>query len=80
MTLSKTFELVLEATDEDGDDLTFDVPDIPPGASFNYSRNRLYFRWHVNSPEKVRLEIFSVVKTRIGKSVRGPLRATRKRD
>jgi hypothetical protein len=53
VTLNETFELVLEATDADGDELTFDVPNIPPGAVFNFSGNILSFRWHVNSGDEV---------------------------
>ncbi|XP_028416182.1 uncharacterized protein LOC114539806 [Dendronephthya gigantea] len=53
VTLNATFQLDLNATDPDGDNLTFDVPDIPEGASFIQSGNRLFFTWHVMSPDEV---------------------------
>ena len=45
--------LVLEASDPDGEELTFDVPSIPPGASFNSSESTLYFFWPVTSADEV---------------------------
>ena len=45
--------LVLEASDPDGEELTFDVPSIPPGASFNSSESTLYFFWNVTSADEV---------------------------
>ena len=53
VTLGETFVLTLEATDADEDALTFDVPVIPPGASFNFTGNRMFFRWNVESAEEV---------------------------
>ena len=56
VTLGETFVLELEATDADDDALTFDVPVIPPGATFNSTGNRLFFIWNVESPEEVVLK------------------------
>ena len=53
VTLGETFVLRLDATDADGDELTFDVPNIPPGATFNSSGNTMYFIWPVNSSDEV---------------------------
>ena len=53
VTLGETFTLTLDATDADDEELTFDVPNIPPGASFNSSDNTLYFSWPVNSTDEV---------------------------
>ena len=51
--MRETFVLTLEATDADDEELTFDVPNIPPGASFNATGNRLFFMWRVTSTEEV---------------------------
>ena len=69
MTFNTTFELVLEATDADGDNLTFDVPDKPPGASFSQSGNKLFFSWHVNSSEEV--EPYILAKKKLTPSLTG---------
>ena len=53
VTLGETFTLTLDAADADDEELTFDVPNIPPGASFNSSDNTLYFSWPVNSTDEV---------------------------
>ena len=53
VTLGETFRLTLEAEDPDGDVITFDVPTMPPGASFTTSGNQLIFVWNVDSPEPV---------------------------
>ena len=53
VTLGQTFTLTLEAEDPDGDELTFDVPVLPTGASFASSGNQLIFVWPVNSAESV---------------------------
>lgn len=53
VTLEETLVLVLQAEDADGDELTFDVPNIPPGATFNYTGNMLYFVWPVDSADEV---------------------------
>ena len=53
VTLGQTFNLVLEAEDPDDDEITFDVPALPPGASFSSSGNQLNFGWDVNSAEMV---------------------------
>ncbi|CAB4032533.1 Hypothetical predicted protein, partial [Paramuricea clavata] len=51
VTLGVTFNLVLEAEDPDDDEIKFDVPAHPPGASFSSSGNQLVFSWTVNSAE-----------------------------
>jgi hypothetical protein len=53
VTLGQTFNLVLEAEDPDDDEITFDVPALPPGASFSSSGNQLNFSWDVNSAQMV---------------------------
>ena len=53
VTLGETFNLVLDAEDPDDDEITFDVPTLPPGASFSSSGNQLNFSWAVNSAEPV---------------------------
>jgi hypothetical protein len=53
VTLGETFNLVLEAEDPDDDEITFDVPTLPSGASFSSSGNQLIFSWLVNSAEMV---------------------------
>jgi hypothetical protein len=51
--LGETFTLALEAADADGDEMRFDIPSIPPGASFNSSGNVLFFTWNVESADEV---------------------------
>jgi hypothetical protein len=53
VTLGERFNLVLDAEDPDDDEITFDVPALPPGASFSSSGNQLIFSWDVNSAETV---------------------------
>ena len=53
VTLGETFVLRLDATDADGDPLTFDVPNLPPNAMFNSTGNILYFSWNVTSADEV---------------------------
>ena len=53
VTLGETFNFVLDAEDPDDDEITFDVPALPPGASFSSSGNQLIFSWDVNSAETV---------------------------
>ena len=53
VTLGQTFSLTLIGEDPDDDELTFDVPSLPPGAYFNVSGNQLNFFWTVDSAEPV---------------------------
>ena len=53
--LGETFTLALEAADADGDEMRFDIPSIPSGASFNSSGNVLFFTWNVESADEVML-------------------------
>ena len=58
VTLGETFVLRLDATDADGDPLTFDVPNLPPNAMFNSTGNILYFSWNVISADEVLMYSF----------------------
>ena len=71
VTLGQRFVLSLEATDADDDELTFDVPNIPPDASFNSTGNFLYFIWYVNSTEETNVT-FLVQDTKNGSSTLSP--------
>ena len=51
--LDETFQLRLDGTDEDGDQLTYGVPNLPRGATFNSTENALVFNWNVESSEEV---------------------------
>ena len=50
-TLNETVELKMEAVDNDT--ITFRVINKPSGATWNQSRNVLYFYWPVASSQKV---------------------------
>ena len=63
VTLGETFVLRLDATDADGDPLTFDVPNLPPGATFNSTDNILYFSWNVISADEVLMYFFLIFST-----------------
>ena len=71
MTLGQTFSLTLTAEDPNDDELTFDVPNLPPGASFTSSGNQLNFVWLVDSAEPVCIykpstcNIYRMAKTKI---------------
>ena len=53
LTLDEEFEYTISATDEDGDNLVFPPPDLPPGATLKTRGNSLTFRWFVNTTQAV---------------------------